>query len=273
VSLEAAGILLRVGGGPGPAVPPAAALWSLRAADGRAALEILRRFPVDILAAGEELLELCRRLYPQVGLIRLPGPGSGDGDAQDVLAALAEAGRRRRETRLLALAEGPAGSPGGGSRDAVRLFERLAARSPLVAGHCWRVAEATRLFDEGLGLSPADLYAAALLHDAGRGSSARPLESERLVLRLPGGPRIASWIRHARERFDGGGGPDGLQGSGIPLGARALRVADLYDELAAGGGPRAVCLQSLLQRAGRELDPRLAKGFVLRVLQLAAAAG
>jgi polar amino acid transport system substrate-binding protein len=91
------------------------------------------------------------------------------------------------------------------------------------------------------------------------------------VLRLPGGPRIASWIRHHHERFDGSGFPDGQRGSSIPLGARVLRVADGYAEMAGTGATEAVCLQSIMQGAGTEFDPRIAKLFVMRILQLAAA--
>ena len=38
-------------------------------------------------------------------------------------------------------------------------------------------------------------------------------------------------IRHHHERWDGGGYPDGLRGEQIPLGARLLQIADIYDAL------------------------------------------
>lgn len=38
-------------------------------------------------------------------------------------------------------------------------------------------------------------------------------------------------IRHHHERMDGSGYPDGLAGEEIPLKARILRVADVYDAL------------------------------------------
>ncbi len=48
----------------------------------------------------------------------------------------------------------------------------------------------------------------------------RPAEDKSLVLPI---------IRHHHERWDGTGYPDGLAGEAIPLTARILQVADLYD--------------------------------------------
>ncbi len=50
----------------------------------------------------------------------------------------------------------------------------------------------------------------------------RPMTSLKPVLPL---------IRHHHERWDGSGYPDGLRGEQIPLGARVLQVADIYDAL------------------------------------------
>jgi len=38
-------------------------------------------------------------------------------------------------------------------------------------------------------------------------------------------------IRHHHERWDGSGYPDGLVGPAIPLGARIVAVADVFDAL------------------------------------------
>ncbi len=38
-------------------------------------------------------------------------------------------------------------------------------------------------------------------------------------------------VRHHHERHDGSGYPDGLRGELIPLGARIVAVADVYDAL------------------------------------------
>jgi HD domain len=85
---------------------------------------------------------------------------------------------------------------------------------------------------------PADeaalLYEAALVHQMGRlrlgaGVGAGPGGAG------PGASAIsaeqAAWIRSRQERWDGGGGPDGLRGEEIPLGARLLAIADAFEEM------------------------------------------
>ncbi len=49
-----------------------------------------------------------------------------------------------------------------------------------------------------------------------------PLRSFRWVLPI---------IRHHHERFNGSGYPDGLEGEKIPVTARVLQLADVYDAL------------------------------------------
>ena len=49
-----------------------------------------------------------------------------------------------------------------------------------------------------------------------------PLKSFRSVLPI---------IRHHHEKMDGSGYPDGLKGNAIPLTARILQTADIYDAL------------------------------------------
>jgi response regulator RpfG family c-di-GMP phosphodiesterase len=38
-------------------------------------------------------------------------------------------------------------------------------------------------------------------------------------------------IQHHHERYDGRGFPAGLKGEDIPLGARIIRIADIYDAM------------------------------------------
>jgi response regulator RpfG family c-di-GMP phosphodiesterase len=121
------------------------------------------------------------------------------------------------------------------------------------AGHSRRVAELARRIGERVGLDAAgahDLFIASLLHDigkiglsdamlratrdAGDGELPRafldyPRRSEQVMMPLDGMRAAASMVRSHRERFDGRGFPDGLYGTGIPLGARILAVAKDFD--------------------------------------------
>nr|BAL55194.1 response regulator receiver protein [uncultured prokaryote] len=67
-------------------------------------------------------------------------------------------------------------------------------------------------------------------------------------------------IRWHHERLDGSGYPDGLQGEEIPLDARILAVADVFDALTSVRPYRAAlsveeALALLRQEAGTRLDP------------------
>jgi putative two-component system response regulator len=71
--------------------------------------------------------------------------------------------------------------------------------------------------------------------------------------------------RHHHERFDGKGYPDGLAGSTIPLAARIVAVADVYDALRSYrvykpslGHP--VALQMMMRSSG-QFDPSLLRVF------------
>jgi putative two-component system response regulator len=58
-----------------------------------------------------------------------------------------------------------------------------------------------------------------------------PVVGEQICAPLKSLRRILPVIRHHHERMDGSGYPDGLRGGVIPLKARVLQVADIYDAL------------------------------------------
>jgi HD-GYP domain-containing protein (c-di-GMP phosphodiesterase class II) len=49
-----------------------------------------------------------------------------------------------------------------------------------------------------------------------------------MVARIPGLESVAPLVRHAHERWDGAGYPDGVAGEAIPLGARIISVCDAF---------------------------------------------
>lgn len=143
-----------------------------------------------------------------------------------------------------------------------RALEALAdfadLKSPCRAGHSRGVAELAGAAAEVLGL-PADevrmLRRAALVHDLGmigvpstvwdatkpwtisqrERARTHPYLLERMLARSPMLSRIAQCAALHHERLDGSGYPHGSRGEMIPLSARILAVADVFQAL---GQPR-----------------------------------
>jgi putative two-component system response regulator len=134
------------------------------------------------------------------------------------------------------------------------LAQSVEHRDPTTGMHCERLAAYSLALGRALGLSKQAqlaLYRGGYMHDIGkvgipdsilfkrglltdqewqlmrqhtvRGEEiCRPMKSLGLVLPI---------IRSHHERWDGSGYPDGLRGEEIPLLARILQVADIYDAL------------------------------------------
>lgn len=121
-------------------------------------------------------------------------------------------------------------------------------------GHSDRLVVYAQQLGESLGLGEEDLQElriASWLHDIGKMNvpesillKPRPLNSEetRIMREHPAiGEKICAplkslrpilpVIRHHHEKMDGSGYPDGLRGEAIPLKARILQIADIYDAL------------------------------------------
>jgi HD-GYP domain-containing protein (c-di-GMP phosphodiesterase class II) len=87
-------------------------------------------------------------------------------------------------------------------------------------------------------------------------------------------------IRHHHERWDGSGYPEKLSGEAIPLSARLLTIADVYDALTTdrpyrNGFSHGDALAIMAGDRGRSLDPTLLTLFTDQVapgLQWAAVA-
>jgi putative two-component system response regulator len=120
--------------------------------------------------------------------------------------------------------------------------------------HCERLASYSIALGQALGLARGDLqalYRGGYLHDIGKISIPDSIlfkrglltEDEWRVMRMHTirGEEICRpmkslapvlpIIRSHHERWDGSGYPDGLSGEEIPLTARILQVADIYDAL------------------------------------------
>jgi len=127
-------------------------------------------------------------------------------------------------------------------------------RDEVTADHCERLAVTSLALGIALQLESADLlalYRGGYLHDLGKVGipdailfkPGRLTPEEWLIMRdHPGrGERICRPLkslapilpimRHHHERWDGSGYPDGLRGVQIPLFARIVQIADIYDAL------------------------------------------
>jgi HD-GYP domain-containing protein (c-di-GMP phosphodiesterase class II) len=170
------------------------------------------------------------------------------------------------------------------------LANAIDAKDPYTRGHSDRVSRWSRRLGVALDLEPhaVEIVAqAGLLHDLGKigvpehvlrkqGPLAddewalmrrHPLIGAEIVAPLDFFAAGALVIRHHHERVDGRGYPDGLVGDQIPVGARIVAVADVYDALTSDRPyrkalDRATALAYLGREAGRSLDEDAVATFI-----------
>lgn len=156
------------------------------------------------------------------------------------------------------------------------------ARDPYTAGHAYRVTLGAVRIAEAMGLPGEKLRALAqggILHDVGKievpdqilNKPSRLIPDERPIVekhpvtgyemckRLGFMKDELGAIRHHHERWDGTGYPDGLAGGQIPLLARILAVADVYDALTSSRSYRGEWTHEqarayVLQASGSQFD-------------------
>ncbi|MGH9730626.1 MAG: response regulator [Candidatus Acidiferrales bacterium] len=130
----------------------------------------------------------------------------------------------------------------------------IEARDPYTHGHCARLSEFSAHLGERIGLPDDDITAlrrAGIVHDIGKvvvpdaillkpgpltaeeraAIKQHPAVGERICSPLKSFRTVLGIIRHHHEHWDGSGYPDGLRSDAIPLAARVLQVADVYDAL------------------------------------------
>ena len=175
------------------------------------------------------------------------------------------------------------------------LLETLALRDPTAARHAAAVAHYAHELARAVGLSEREqavVHTAGLLHDLGKEAlpdhillgrtelleaeqrliERHPAEGARLLLRVEGMGEVAAAVLAHHERMDGQGYPDGLAGDAIPMAARILAVAEVYDVLTAPDSYRrqmspAEAEDELRRVAGTQLDGRLVWLFATQVLR------
>jgi len=134
------------------------------------------------------------------------------------------------------------------------LAQAIEQRDPYTGGHCERLSHYAVELGSALGLPRPQLLAlhrGGFLHDIGKISipdailfkQGRLTDDEWIMMRshttsgeaicrpMKNLAPVLPVIRNHHERWDGSGYPDGLRGEEIPLLARILQIADIYDAL------------------------------------------
>lgn len=181
-----------------------------------------------------------------------------------------------------------------------RLARAIEFRDGATGDHISRVAQISRLIAEDLGLDKDHcrmIYLAAPLHDVGKIGIAddillkpgklTPEEIRQMQMHVEYGVgilgngtsrllQVAEAIAAGHhEEWDGTGYPKALSGSAIPLEARIVAIADVFEALCTErpykqAWPINEARQYILDQSGRHFDPRCVSAFERRWPQIAA---
>ena len=170
------------------------------------------------------------------------------------------------------------------------LAKAIEVKDPYTHGHSERVTEYALMIADAMSMEEREkqkLKYAATLHDIGKiGIAGRvlnkpsgltdeeythvkthPMLGDSIIepVEFLQGPRPI--ILHHHERFDGTGYPRGLKGSGIPLCARILSVADAFEAMRSDRPyrkalPLQTAREELKRNAGTQFDPEVVSVFL-----------
>jgi HD-GYP domain-containing protein (c-di-GMP phosphodiesterase class II) len=90
---------------------------------------------------------------------------------------------------------------------------------------------------------------------------------ESILRRTPELAAIAPLVRHEHERWDGGGYPDGLAGTDIPVGSRIIFACDAYNAMITARPYREpmsedAAMSDLQAGSGTQFDPDVVEALV-----------
>ncbi len=177
------------------------------------------------------------------------------------------------------------------TRDIILSFAKsIQERDIVTYEHSRRVATYVQRLARYLGWSrreARDLALAALVHDLGktwiandilnksgalskderRKMERHPVIGARILIGCDVDPFYVETVLHHHEKWNGEGYPAGKQGEGIPLGARILTIADVYDVLTSwrpykNAFSTAEARERILADAGICFDPLIVEAFV-----------
>jgi len=170
------------------------------------------------------------------------------------------------------------------------LAETIEAKDRHTRGHCNRMRQLCVELGRIIGLEKKHLELleyASMLHDIGKIgvnevvlNKAGPLNDKekehvkihpeigkKILKGIPLMERVAEIIVSHHENYDGSGYPKGLKGDAIPLGARIISAADLYDAMSNDrpyrkGIERKDIIKEMKRVSGTQLDPEIVAIFL-----------
>lgn len=170
--------------------------------------------------------------------------------------------------------------------DYIYMQKTIEAKDTYTKGHSARVAKYASLLAEKIGLSKEkqnEIYYMGMLHDIGKIGIADSIINKpgkltdeeyslikthtdigyRILKNMNEITDIEYGARWHHERYDGKGYPDGFAGDQIPIYARVIAVADVYDAMTSNRSYRKVMPQSEVRAeiervSGTQLDPDIA---------------
>lgn len=169
------------------------------------------------------------------------------------------------------------------------LVNAVEQKDEYTSGHSLRVGYYAAMLGRELQLPEEKLQMllwSALLHDVGKIGirddvlkkpgrltdeefnhiKEHPVRSFKVVQEVPQLADALDGVLHHHERWDGKGYPDGLAGDAIPLQARIIQIADVFDALTSSRSYRPAfgweqALAIMEKDAGTAIDPRLQRLF------------
>jgi len=279
----------------------------LRATSGAAALELIRQRPVAMVVSdhcmpgmnGVELLSRVRAISPETVRVLM----TAHADFETAVAAINQGEIFRFLSKPWNDAELKgvvidglfryrlAGSMRSRDDSTLRsLGQMVELKDPYTKGHCDRVADYAQRIAADLPMNVETLKEiryGSWLHDCGKVGVPEeilnfpgPLNAQQyslvknhsqwgaeVALQARLAPAVVNIIRHHHERYDGKGYPWALAGEAIPVEARIVSIADVFDamtsdrpyqrKLSFGGA-----MEMLERLRGTSLDPELTGAFL-----------
>lgn len=170
------------------------------------------------------------------------------------------------------------------------LVSAIEAKDQYTRHHSTRVTEYTLKIAKSMEFSEKeleDLELASLLHDIGKIAvpesilnkpgpltdeefaiiKEHPARGEGILKPMVELSEISRIVRSHHEHYDGKGYPDGIQGLGIPLGARIMGVADAYDSITSERPYRKrashrTAIKEITRCSGTQFDPNVVQHFL-----------